>query len=97
MSKFTPGPWHTGGIMYIEGKSKVSIWGPVESGKQSGDLVAGHVLLKNVPILLAAPEMYELLCALEQYIKAYHRDGVSLHMQWLDLKAKIDGGRDGGK
>jgi hypothetical protein len=82
--------------MYIEGKSKVSIWGPVESGKQSGDLVAGHVLLKNVPILLAAPEMYRLLEAISRSITLQLPLGLSvLQDEWYLLKMKIDGEKHG--
>jgi|SRR5579862_2763955 len=60
MSKFTPGPWHTGGTGFVLGKPLVSIWGPTPEGKQSGEWIAKEVSPANARLIAAAPDGYAL-------------------------------------
>lgn len=88
-TKWTPGPWNTGGIFNPgSANERQNVWGPRRSPEdQSGLIVAGYLRPANAHLISAAPELYEALYALKEALQ-YH--SVVQAKEWDSLGVQVN-------
>lgn len=71
-AKHTPGPWHTGGIFYKEGKPhSQNVYGPTQDGMQSGEMICANAKIEHAPLIAAAPELLQISIRLQEWDKKW--------------------------
>lgn len=71
----TPTPWNTAGVSNPDSDQRMSVWGPISEGKQSGEWVAKDIRPANAAFIVRAVNAHEALVeALERTVAAHCPD-----------------------